>query len=105
MIKVIQEKCDADLVFIFSQEELDAQLQYDIVEAGYNTMRTFAKVDDEKAGVRMWLKDEIKIGDRLNAQQARLAASQVLSCWDLARAHKMKGDEGRAITRASSISR
>ena len=48
----IQANCDADLSFLFTENEVELGLQYRVVHGGYKTLRRFVGFADSRAGFR-----------------------------------------------------
>ena len=57
MKKVVTQKAEPKLAYIFEQEEVELQLQYDLVNMGMKTIRKMAVLEDDHAAVRKLCKD------------------------------------------------
>ena len=60
-LKFVAENAKSTFAFLLEQENVPLRLQYEIVKSGYKDMRSVSLVDDDKAGVRTWLKDELQV--------------------------------------------
>ena len=55
----VEQNASTDLKFIMADAEIDEKVQYDLVNAGYKTLRRFVGMEDTRAGVRQFLRDSL----------------------------------------------
>ena len=77
----IAKYAEPNLSFTLQTENVDPKLQYDIVFAGFNTLRKFAAVAKDDLDVRAWLRDEM-------GNPPRIQVALVVSAWELAKLTK-----------------
>ena len=78
----VMAECDADLSFLFAENEVESGLQYRIVHGGYKSLRRFVGFEETRALFRATAKTTFAIGDT-PADHLQLAI--LVSMWDMAR--------------------
>jgi hypothetical protein len=59
----VQAECDADLSFLFAENEVSPAIQYRVVHGGYKTLRRFVGFEETRASFRAAAKIAFTIGD------------------------------------------
>ena len=100
MAKLVSKDCDAELAYIFAEEEVPLQVQYDFVSGAkmkpIKTVRRFAGLEDTCEKVRKVCTDELNMTDRVD-----IAA--VVGAWEVAVLSKTKEDEAKTTSRVTNM--
>ena len=91
----VSENVSPGLAFIFDDVELQPDVQYKIVKAGYKSVRRIAAIDDGQAGARAALKQLAGIEDADNPEQ-RLTLTILVDIWNICRVTAEKEIEAKA---------
>ena len=95
---------ESDLTFLWSEAEIDLDVQYRLGAASYTTVRRFVNFADDKPAVRVGLIADFAL-DPAAAAGNRAILATVLSAWDLAKEQLSREQVMRAEARASRMPR
>ena len=104
MMKTLAEKGSPDLLFLLTESGCLLEQQYDLVEAGYQTVRRFAGYDDDRARMRAALAADFDLDVTAGApmgKAARLALASLITAWESAK--EFLGRETQLRTEAKAL--
>ena len=97
MKSYIQKHCDADLSFLFSENEVEVELQYKIVFGGYKTLRRFVGFAESRASFRADAAAAFTLADD---PAGKLQMAILVSMWAMAHEQLAREMQVRAETKA-----
>ena len=95
MKNYISDNAGPDLAFIFNDVELDLKVQYDLVHAGYKSVRRIAAMEDAPAGAREAFKTILGIDPTVGPQE-RLTLTILVDVWNICKVSAAKDMEAKA---------
>ena len=102
------KKAEADLLWVWQQNEVPLDTQWSLVTLGYCTMRKFAGVEDSRASVRAAFAVDLLLDVAAAAPagpQARIALASLVAAWESARDQVQRETQLRAESKALNIQR
>ena len=99
MIQYLAKNAEAELTFIFAEAGLATNLQYQLVEQGFKTVRRFAAIEDTTPEARKAFQGLLGIDPTEGAPQ-RLQIAVLIDAWSVATASAKKQIEVRAEAKA-----
>ena len=108
MREYLGEHCQSDLMFIWTEAEVDLPLQYAMAVAGFCTLRKYVGLEDSKPLVRAALVADfglnVAAGPPAGAR-ARLQLAAGVSAWDIACQQQAREVQIRSEAKALNITR
>lgn len=102
------KRADADLLWVWQQNEVPLDVQWELVTLGYGTIRKFSGVEDSRASVRAAFAADLKLDVAAVAPAgpaARIALASLVAAWESSRDQIQRETQLRAESKALNIQR
>ena len=102
------KKVEADLLWIWQQNEVPIKVQHQLATLGYITVRKFSGIDDSRQAVRTAMQTDLKLNpaaDPPDGPQNRVALAAIVSAWETSREQITREVQVRAESKALNIQR
>ena len=102
------KKAEADLLWVWQQNEIDLETQYKLAVLGYVTVRKFSGIDDTRQAVRAAMQTDLQIDPTAAAPlgpKNRVTLASIVSAWETSREQITREVQVRAESKALNIQR
>ena len=108
MMAYLNEHCQSDLMFIWTEAEVDLPLQHALAMAGFCTLRKYVGLEDSKQLVRAALVADFGMNVAAQAPagpRARLQLAAGVSAWDISCQQQAREVQIRSEAKALNLTR
>jgi len=104
MREYLEAHVDADLMYIWAENEVGLVEQHSLAVAGYTGLRRFSGLGDSRAGVRGALRSDIRLDGDADAA-SRLKVACVIAAWEVSREQLTRETQMRAEAKVQRITK